>query len=66
MAELRGVLASFNRVSLRVLVFDARIQRESSFTEQDLHRLDKLDIPGGGGTDFHPVLEACDQQPPQP
>lgn len=65
MAELRGVLASFNRVSLRVLVFDTRIQCELRLTEQDLHRLDKLDLPGGGGTDFHPVFEACDQQPPQ-
>ncbi|WP_303292312.1 VWA-like domain-containing protein [Marinobacter sp. SS5-14b] len=65
LAELKGLLSAFNRVSLRMMVFDTKIHSDQILTEQDLHRLNKLEIIGGGGTDFTPVFEACHQSPPQ-
>jgi len=65
LAELKGILSSFNRVSLRLIVFDTRVQSDEVLTEQDLYRLNKMEITGGGGTDFRPVFEACSEQSPQ-
>ncbi|MBS3805846.1 MAG: VWA domain-containing protein [Oleiphilaceae bacterium] len=65
LAELNGMLSAFNRVSLRLLVFDTKIQSDQLLTEQDLHRLNKMELIGGGGTDFDPVFEACQESPPQ-
>ncbi len=65
LAELKGMLAAFNRVNLRLMVFDTHVQRDQQLTEQDLYRLNKMELKGGGGTDFRPVFAACDEQPPQ-
>ena len=65
LAELKGILSSFNRVSLRLIVFDTRVQSDEVLTEQDLYRLNKMEITGGGGTDFRPVFEACTEQSPK-
>ena len=64
MAELKGMLAAFDRVNLRILVFDTLIQSDQTLTEHDLQRLDKLEITGGGGTEFAPVFAACEYAPP--
>jgi predicted metal-dependent peptidase len=65
LGELKGMLAAFNRVSLRLMVFDTKIQSDHVLTEQDLHRLSTFDVAGGGGTDFLPVFETCKEAPPQ-
>ncbi|WP_417522217.1 DUF2201 family putative metallopeptidase [Marinobacter sp.] len=64
MSELRGMLAAFNRVSLTILVFDTVIQQTLSLCENDLYRLNTLELLGGGGTDFEPVFSTLRDQPP--
>lgn len=65
LGELKAILGGFNRVSLRLMVFDTQIHSDQMLSEQDLHRLSELEIEGGGGTDFMPVFEACETTPPQ-
>lgn len=65
LGELKAILGGFNRVSLRLMVFDTQIHNDQMLSEQDLHRLSELEIEGGGGTDFMPVFEACETTPPQ-
>lgn len=65
LGELEGMLSAFNRVNLRLMVFDTQIQGDHALTEQDLYRLSKMGIAGGGGTDFLPVFDACAETPPQ-
>ena len=64
LGELRGMLAGFSRINLQVLIFDTRICQRLNFCEADLHRLDNIEIAGGGGTDFRPVFEELEQAPP--
>lgn len=65
MQELEAILASFNQVRLRVVTFDIDINERYELTEHDLSQLSKLDITGGGGTDFSPVFEEFEENPPQ-
>ncbi|PPK51605.1 vWA domain-containing protein [Marinobacter persicus] len=65
LGELKGMLAAFNRVNLRLMIFDTCIQSDLQLTEQDLYQLDKMELKGGGGTNFRPVFAACNEQPPQ-
>ena len=64
LSELRGILTAFDRVSLRLLVFDTAVRSDRQFDETNLHELSVLTLEGGGGTDFTPVFDACDLQPP--
>lgn len=65
LSELRGMLGAFNRVQLQVLVFDTEVRQTLQLTENDLYRLTKLELQGGGGTDFRPVFAAMSDQPPE-
>lgn len=65
LGEVRGILASVEEVSLRLLVFDTRITTDLQLDHHSLHTLETLSIEGGGGTSLKPVFEACKEQPPQ-
>ncbi|TDT44564.1 putative metal-dependent peptidase [Halospina denitrificans] len=64
LSELHAILKSFERVTLRVLTFDTDIRRDEVLTEQDLHRLKHWKVEAGGGTNFMPVFEALEKEPP--
>ena len=56
LAELRGIIASADHWSIRVLICDAAVHRDVTFdTSRPLP--DRMDIPGGGGSDFCPAFE---------
>lgn len=65
LSELRGMLGAFNRVQLQILVFDTAIRQTLQLTENDLYHMTKLELLGGGGTDFRPVFRTTNDQPPQ-
>jgi predicted metal-dependent peptidase len=50
------LLSEFDRVELTLICCDAQIQSVRQITDQDLHELERLEIKGGGGTDFRPVF----------
>lgn len=51
--ELNGIMSTLGGGKLHVVYCDCRINRVDTFTQQDtLH----LEMVGGGGTDFRPVL----------
>lgn len=63
-AELKGILSAFDRVSLRLLVFDTRVTADRLLDEHTLHELEAVELSGGGGTNFLPIFEACAAQTP--
>lgn len=64
LGELCDILTAFDRVNLRLLVFDASVRSDRLLDETKLHELATLTLVGGCATDFTPVFDACDLQPP--
>jgi len=56
-AEIIGIARSFEHVRLHVVTCDAEIHDKFDLTEKTAHRLLKMKVHGGGGTDFRPVFE---------
>jgi len=60
-SELNGILNQYS-TELTVIYCDAKIQNIQTFkTGDDI----KLETIGGGGTDFNPVFEYCNEHPPK-
>lgn len=59
--ELSGILAQYD-TECRVIYCDATVHKVDVFRSGDPIQLNPQ---GGGGTDFRPVFEYCDQNPPK-
>lgn len=64
-AELRAMLGAFDRVTLEVLEFDARVTQHRILHDGQLHLLDRWTSRGGGGSDARPVFTSLAQRLPQ-
>jgi predicted metal-dependent peptidase len=63
LAELKGILTSFSRWTLRLVACDTRIIFDQVFSD-DNPPPDDLPIGAGGGTDLQPVIDVLADQPP--
>ena len=52
MAEIRGIMESYNEYKIRVWCFDTEIYNEQEFTSENLEDIASYEPAGGGGTDF--------------
>ena len=63
LGEVRGILGSYDRVSVKLTFCDADA---SPFVELDEFDKDKIRPTGGGGTDFAPVFELLKKEETEP
>jgi predicted metal-dependent peptidase len=62
MAEMAYIKDILNPKELRVLCFDTDIRKD--FTVEEGELLERFELPGGGGTSIHPVIELMRQEGP--
>lgn len=56
LSHTRDVVASFQNISLTVIVCDCKIQATYEFTNANIEDIKKIKLSGYGGTDFTPVF----------
>lgn len=64
LAELNAIMTSFGNYELTVLQCDAAIHSVEKFTPDNPLKPGKMQLEGGGGTDFRPVFEYIDTELP--
>lgn len=64
LAELNAIMTSFGNYELTVLQCDAEIHSVEKFTPDNPLEPGKMQLEGGGGTDFRPVFEYIDTELP--
>ena len=64
LAELNAIMTSFGNYELTVIQCDAEIHSVEKFTPDNPLEPGKMQLQGGGGTDFRPVFEYIDTELP--
>ena len=64
LAELNAIMTSFGNYELTVIQCDAEIHSVEKFTPDNPLEPGKMQLEGGGGTDFRPVFEYIDTELP--
>jgi len=57
LSHTRDVIASFQHITLTVLVCDCKIQSVHEFSHANINDINKIKLKGQGGTSFSPVFE---------
>lgn len=57
LAEIAGMMNSFDGYKLHVFCFDTEIYNPCDFTSENLDTIDSYEPAGGGGTDFDAIFE---------
>lgn len=57
LAEIAGMMNSFDGYKLHVFCFDTEIYNPCDFTSENLDTIDSYEPTGGGGTDFNAIFD---------
>lgn len=57
LAEIRGIMESFNGYKIHVFCFDTEVYAQQDFNSDNLDTIEGYELKGGGGTDFDCIFK---------